>query len=114
MRIDSFRFGRVVIDGKEYSSDLIVYDDHVDPSWWRQEGHLLRLGDLKQVLRRPPHVLVVGQGAEGKLRVAEDLEAALGRRGIELRCAPTAEAGALFNELSQKDRRVYAVLHLTC
>jgi len=33
MHISDYRFGRIVIDGKTYTSDVIVYPDRVDPSW---------------------------------------------------------------------------------
>ncbi len=40
MRIDHYVFGKMVVDGKTYTSDLIVYPDRVDPSWWRPEIQL--------------------------------------------------------------------------
>ena len=47
MQIDSFTFGKITIDGVAYTSDVIVYPDRVDPSWWREKGHGLNIMDLK-------------------------------------------------------------------
>ena len=33
MHIDGYVFGRIIIDKKTYTADLIVYPDKVDPSW---------------------------------------------------------------------------------
>ena len=32
MHIDNYSFGRIVINNKTYSSDVIVYPNRVDPS----------------------------------------------------------------------------------
>jgi len=36
--IDGYSFGRIVVEGKEYTSDLIIYPDHIQGDWWREEG----------------------------------------------------------------------------
>jgi hypothetical protein len=40
-KIESYRFGEIVIDGRRYSNDVIIYPDRVDGKWWREEGHSL-------------------------------------------------------------------------
>ena len=59
-KIDSYRFGEIVIDGRRHSKDVIIYPDRVRGHWWRKEGHFLALEDLAEVLQAPPEVLVVG------------------------------------------------------
>ena len=46
MNIEDYRFGRVVIDGRAYTSDVIVFPDRVKDNWWRNEGHELCPADL--------------------------------------------------------------------
>ena len=111
--IDSYSFGRISINGRSYSSDVIIYPDRVDCSWWRKEGHSLCLEDLGEVLRYEPEVLVVGQGKPGLMKVGRDLIERLSRLGIEVRSAPTAQAVRIYNELCSK-AKVVAALHLTC
>lgn len=114
MRIDDYAFGRIVIDGKTYTSDVIIYPERVDASWWRKEGHRLVPEDLPEVLDHPPEVLVIGTGHDGCMRVPEPTLAALRGRGIEVEARRTAEAVAEFNRRVQEHARVVAALHLTC
>ena len=47
--IDSYQFGEIVISGKEYSSDVIIFPDRVIDNWWRETGHELCLEDITEV-----------------------------------------------------------------
>ena len=111
--IDSYSFGSITVDGKRYASDVIIYPDRVDGSWWRREGHNLHLEDLQEVLRYRPEVLVIGQGKPGLMKVGSELVGELTQRGIEVRVAPTARAVRMYNDLCA-GRKVVAALHLTC
>jgi len=59
-RIDHYEFGRIVVDGREETKDLIVLPDRVVRNWWRRDGHALVLDDLVEVLDELPSHLVVG------------------------------------------------------
>ena len=48
-RIDSYHFGQIVIDGREYSSDVIIYPDRVQDNWRRNKSHELALEDISEV-----------------------------------------------------------------
>lgn len=114
MRIDSYSFGRIVIDGKVHTSDVIIYPDRLDASWWRDEGHSLVPADLPEVLTHPPQVLVIGTGYNGVMQVPRKTVEAFQQQGIEVHTARTAEAVTLFNRLQREHVRVVAALHLTC
>ena len=111
--IDSYDFGRVVINGKHYSNDLIIFRDKVRTSWWRKEGHRLHVEDLKDVLEAKPEVLVVGTGYSGLMTVPPETRKHVESEGIELITQKTAEACKIFNRIV-KSRKAVAVLHLTC
>ena len=111
--IDSYDFGRIVINGKRYNSDLIVFPDNVRDDWWRKEGHRLHVEDLKDVLEAKPEVLVVGTGYSGLMTVPPETRKYVESEGIELIAQNTAEACRTFNRLV-KSRKVVAALHLTC
>lgn len=113
MTIESYRFGRIVIDGQAYTSDVIIYPDRIDDSWWRKEGHAVCSEDLPEVLADPPEVLIVGQGAPGRMQVLAELREALERAGVDLIEQPTEQAWQTYNRLAG-DRSVVAALHLTC
>lgn len=113
MHIDSYEFGSIVIDGRTYRDDLLIWPGHIKHDWWRSEGHLLQLPDLAEALAAAPQVLVVGTGESGRMQVDPELVAYLKDKGIELVARPTREACRSINELAGK-RRLAAALHLTC
>jgi hypothetical protein len=111
-RIEDYRFGHVVVDGKEQRRDVIVLPDRVVTDWGRAEGHRLVLADLDEVLEELPERLVVGTGANGQLHPDPEALDELRQRGVEVETLPTDEAVLRFGELDP--RRTAAALHLTC
>jgi len=112
--INNYRFGRIEINGLAYTSDVIILPDGIKTPWWRDEGHTLKPGDLLDVLAAQPEVLVIGQGAQGLMKVTCEARACLEGAGIEVVCATTARAVELYNERCRRGRKVAAALHLTC
>ena len=112
--IDSYEFGRIVVDGRVYTSDLIIFGYSVMEGWWRREGHKLCVEDLEEIVRRKPEVLVVGTGYYGLMKVPEEVERYLSSKGIELIIQKTGKAYRTFNELLGSGRKVAVALHLTC
>ena len=114
MHIDSYQFGKIVIDGTSYSSDCIILGGSVDSDWWRKQGHLLSPEDIETILKAGPSVLVVGCGASGIMKIADRTREVLQQHNIKLEALDTAKAVRKFNELSQAGVSVAAALHLTC
>jgi hypothetical protein len=116
MAIEDYGFGRITIDGRSYTSDVIVLPDGVRDGWWRKEGHSLAIADLDAVAAAAPAVLVVGTGYYGRMAVPDETRRWLAARGIEVRIAPTSEAAALLNELLEAGpgRSIAGAFHLTC
>ena len=112
-RIDSYRFGRIVIDGQTHTKDVIILPDRVIPRWWRREGHTLHLADLNEVIAAMPAILVVGKGAFGRMRVGDDAIQGLKETGIELIELNSKEACQRYNELRERGD-VALALHLSC
>ena len=111
-RIEDYSFGRVVVDGEEFTADVIVLPGRILGGWWRADGHALVLDDLRDVLDELPERLVVGTGAQGRMRPDEAMIDVLAARGVEVDAMPTAEAVRRFDRLDP--RRTAAALHLTC
>lgn len=112
-QIESYRFGHIVIDGKSYSQDVIILPDRVLGGWWRKEGHVLHSDDLYAVFKAEPNLLVVGQGANGRMAVTQETRQAVKEAGIELIALDTEEACQTYNRMRGK-QAVAAALHLTC
>jgi len=114
MSIDNYSFGRMVIDGHEYSSDLIIYPDgRVTDSWWRSSGHRLTADDIRELISAQPEVIIAGTGASGIMAPEAGLGAELEARGIEFRALPSGEAVDLYNQTCTS-RKTGACFHLTC
>ncbi|HDQ06596.1 MAG TPA: hypothetical protein ENN36_07740 [Candidatus Bathyarchaeota archaeon] len=111
--IDSYDFGRITINGKHYTTDLIVFPEKIKADWRRKKGHCLQIADLKEVLEAKPEVLVVGTGHSEMMKVPPETRKRIESEGIELVVQKTAEACKTFNRLAES-RTVVAVLHLTC
>jgi hypothetical protein len=114
MYIDSYQFGKTVIDRKAYNTDCLILGNSVLANWRRKQGHLLTAEDLEPIMAAMPSVLVVGCGASGLMKISEDLGQVLREHKIELFAANTHKAVVKFNELATKGENVAAALHLTC
>jgi hypothetical protein len=111
--IESYRFGHIVIDGKSYTSDIIIYPDRVEANWWRKRGHLLTSEDLKGVVAEGAEALIIGTGKTGLMRVPPETLEYLTSRGFEVIVEKTGDACQTYNRLSQQGP-VIAALHLSC
>jgi hypothetical protein len=112
-KIESYHFGEIVIDGRRYSNDVIIYPDRIEGQWWRQEGHSLLPSDVWEIMQEPPEVLVIGQGSVGRMDVPAETRHRFQEAGIEVIVEPTAQACKTYNRLRGKCQ-VVAALHLTC
>ncbi|MFN3739445.1 MAG: Mth938-like domain-containing protein [Thermodesulfovibrionales bacterium] len=113
MIIEHYSFGRIIVNGKTYTQDLIIFPDRINPSWWRKEGHLLQIEDLEEVIREKPELLIIGTGYYGVLKVPEELSSTLSAKAIEVIIRKTAEAVEIYNKRGGTKKTV-ACLHLTC
>jgi len=111
-RIDHNEFGWIVVDGRQETTDLIVLPGRVIRNWWRQDGHGLVLDDLVEVLDELPSHLVVGTGADGRMRPDPDTIQQLQDRGVTMEALPTGQAVRRFGELDPA--QAAAALHLAC
>lgn len=113
MIINSYSFGNITIDGKNYRSDVIIFPDKINSRWWRKSGHLLSDEDIGEILKHKPEMLIIGTGAYGLMKVDQKVKDKLKSLGIRFIIKKTAEAVDAYNKLEKKDRVVCA-FHLTC
>lgn len=112
--IESYSFGQMIIDGKNYTKDIIIYPDNsfLCP-WWRQSGHRLELSDIEKLIGMKPDIIVAGTGANGLMRPSEELRKVLEEENIEFITLPTGKATEAYNEHA-RNKRTGACFHLTC
>ena len=111
-RIEAYSFGRLIVDGREETADIIVLPDRVVRNWRRRDGHSLVLEDLDDVVDELPGRLVIGTCANGRLHPDPVTLELLRQRGIDVEALPTEEAVRRFQELDPA--ATAAALHLTC
>ena len=111
--IDSYNFGKIVINGKAFNQDVIIYPDRVNSSWWRRQGHNLCWDDIGEIISFKPEILIIGQGKPGLMKVPDDIRMRIAAQGIDLVIAGTVEAVRKYNSVCGSKRAV-AALHLTC
>ncbi len=123
MRGDSkswgYSFGRITIQGRTFTRDLIVLGESgevkfLNTSWWREEGHELRISDLFEAILESPEVIVIGTGANQRMKVLPEVYDELKKRGIRLIELPTGEALEEFKRYLDKGIKVIGAFHLTC
>ncbi len=114
MKIDSYSFGSMTVDGKVYNKDLIIFPERIKANWWRREGHCLAIEDLKEVIDYKPEVLIIGTGAYGAMDIPESTKKMLKDKQIELIEKNSEQAYQIFNEYIEKGKKVVGAFHLTC
>jgi hypothetical protein len=110
--IDSYKFGQIVIDGKKYDHDVIVFGDKVT-EWWREAGHNVTIDDLKDVPLEID-IFVMGNGASGCCAFPDATRKFLEGKGIEVIVEETGDAYKTYNKLAGEGKDVLGGFHLTC
>jgi len=111
--INKYSFGNMTIREKEYHSDLIIYKNSVNDTWWRKEGHCLSIEDIEEIIDKKPEVLIIGTGAHGLMKISPSLIKYLELKNIRVIVKKTKEAVEEYNQLYQ-NIHVIAAFHLTC
>ena len=111
--IESYNFGKIIINSKEYHSDIIIFKNSIDDKWWRRESHNLCIEDINKILDNKPETLIIGTGYYGLMKVPLELIKYLESKNIEVIIKKTKDACGEYNILNQK-KNVVAAFHLTC
>jgi hypothetical protein len=114
MNIDDYTFGKLIVDGHTYTSDVIITQKGVTDGWRRKEGHRLDKGDLDKIPAAKPDCLLVGTGYYGRMTIPLETIQYLQAKNIQIDYAPTGEAIQQFNERQQTCANLVMALHLTC
>lgn len=111
--IESYSFGKITISGKIYTSDLIIFPDRIESTWWRRSGHVVCLEDIREILEHKFEVLIVGTGFMGLMKVDEDVIRRVESSGADLFIEKTKKAVTMYNSVFNTKIAI-AAFHLTC
>ena len=69
-KVDSFSFGSIVIDGKKYGRDVLVFPDGTvrqrKGGFWKFGSHAIKRDEIDQLVKADPEEIVVGTGTSAK------------------------------------------------
>ena len=111
MKITSYSFGEIIVEGKKYTSDLIIFPHKIIDNWWREKGHLLQLSDLEKVIEYNPDILVIATGKYGKMNVSNEVIDKLQEKNIKVHIYKTNIAVKEYNKI---DGKKVCAIHLSC
>jgi len=98
--IETFSFGRMLISGKEYHSDLIIFPNgRIQNPWWRIKGHMLFFEDIEELISTRPSTIIAGTGTMGLMKPDQGLEKLLQKKGIIFIAESTKKAVEKYNGL---------------
>ena len=110
----SYSFGRIVVNGRSYSKDVLVLPDGtVNDSWKRNKKHTINRDDINELIDSFPEIIIMGTGFLGFMKPSHGLVEQLDYRFIELVIARTGKAVTLFNDLHM-NTKVCGCFHLGC
>ncbi|MFO7802073.1 MAG: MTH938/NDUFAF3 family protein [Desulfovermiculus sp.] len=112
--IEQYTFGRMTIQGRVFTDDVLVCRERLVSPWWRKKGHVVQVKDLEAILGDKPEAVVLGQGQPGQMKASRELQDYLQGLGVELIQKPTQEAVEIFNDRLHKGKHVCGGFHLTC
>lgn len=111
VKINSFSFGSLTINNKNYKNDMVIYwDGELSPM---ESSHMISKSDVIDLLLKGPETILIGSGVAGNVKLDKDAEKFLRLKNVELIIKKTPEAVEEFNKLS-KQKKVIALMHVTC
>ncbi|MFO7791943.1 MAG: Mth938-like domain-containing protein [Candidatus Saliniplasma sp.] len=109
--IEDYKFGKIKINDKVYTDDVILFGEEVKEGWWREKGHHLSIGDIQEIIDFEPDLLIIGTGSAGRLSIPQSIESKVDFR---MESYPTKKACKEYNEKLKNDERIAGAFHLTC
>ncbi len=117
-RAEDFKFGSVVVAGKRYGRDVLMFPDgevrQRKGGFGKFGAHLIRRREIEELLKARPEAVLVGTGTSAKVKLATDAELYVKEAKVELIALPSREAIERLNRLMDEGKRVSALIHITC
>jgi hypothetical protein len=118
-RIENFKFGSIVIGGKTYRRDVLMLPDGTvklrrGSIRFGIGSHVIKKGEINELVKANPEVVVVGTGTNAWAQLASDAELCVKEAKIKLIALPSKKAAEKFNQLTDEGKKVAALIHITC
>ena len=110
--IDDHSFGSIVINGNEYTSDVIITQNKIISDWWRKDSHKLTPEDLALLNLEEVKSIFIGTGWSGKMQVSKETKNLFESLNIPYIAIRTPVAIKEYNRFSHINK--IGIFHLTC
>ena len=117
-KIDMLSFGSIVIDGKKYRRDVLIFADGTVKQ--RKGGflmfgsHKIKRKELEELTLDKPEAIVIGTGTDGVANLADDVESWVKEGKIKLLVQPSYDAVNKLHSLIEQGKKAAALIHITC
>lgn len=111
--IENYSFGRFLIDGQEYNSNVVLIGKKVEKARYLP-NHELSINDFDALVEIKPEYIIIGTGASGVMPVPSEISKFIEEKGIKLIVEKTGDACQTYNSLIKEGKKVAAFLHNTC
>jgi len=114
--IESYRFGRILINGKWYHSDLIMgYEGYIDDRWWRRKSHKINFNDIEKYIEKiNPSVIIIGRGYFGFMSIDGSIVDFCIEHHIQLIDGLTSSMVEVVNRYIMDGGAWMAAFHVSC
>ncbi len=113
--IESYTFGKIKVNGRTYKTDIrISAAGDVIPEWWRKQGHVAEVADVKNIVNEHTRFFVLGRGEPGMMKASPALKQFLEEKNINLIEEKSQKAAEIVNRLHSEGTPFAAGFHLTC
>lgn len=117
-KIEATTFGSITIDGRRIGNDVIL---KLDGSVKKRKkklskkvygtSHTISLDEAKYVYEKGAELLIIGTGQHDLVRLSDEAEKYLDKRGCRVKLVATPKAIRAWNKAEGK---VVALFHVTC
>lgn len=117
-KIDEFTFGSIVVEGKKYRRDVLIFADSTikkrKGGFLMYGSHKIKRQELEELSQGQPEIIVVGTGTDGVASMTPETESWVKAKNLNLLVKPSYDAVAKLNELVAQKKKVAALIHITC
>ena len=118
-RVDKFRFGSIVINGRKFRHDVTVLPDGTvkrrKGGLWMFGPHSFKKEEIQEMIDLEVSTLVIGTGENGVAELSEEARSLIAeRRNLKTIILPSSEAVGQLNVLTKDGERTGAIVHVTC
>ena len=118
VKIDELTFGSIVVEGKKYRRDILIFTDGTikkrKGGFLMYGNHKIKRHELEELSQGQPEIIIVGTGTDGAAHIAPEAESWAKGKNLSLLVQPSYDAVTKLNELAEQKKRVAALIHITC